>query len=70
MQVETALRLSLDVPVPYRDETCRLALYTSLLALCNDPHPKFPAPCNYAVQIFTNGLNDSSLLVSYSCYNC
>uniref|UniRef100_T1HFJ1 RIX1 domain-containing protein n=1 Tax=Rhodnius prolixus TaxID=13249 RepID=T1HFJ1_RHOPR len=67
MQVETALRLSLDVPVPYRDETCRLALYTSLLALCNDPHPKFPAPCNYAVQIFTNGLNDSSLLVSRFC---
>uniref|UniRef100_A0A069DWB0 Pre-rRNA-processing protein RIX1 N-terminal domain-containing protein n=1 Tax=Panstrongylus megistus TaxID=65343 RepID=A0A069DWB0_9HEMI len=67
LMVQTALNLSLDLPIPYADESCRLALYTTLLALCNDHHPKFPAPCNYAVHIFTNGLNDNSLLVSRFC---
>uniref|UniRef100_A0A023FB68 Pre-rRNA-processing protein RIX1 N-terminal domain-containing protein n=1 Tax=Triatoma infestans TaxID=30076 RepID=A0A023FB68_TRIIF len=67
LMAQTALNLSLDLPIPYTDEACRLALYTALLALCNNHHPKFPAPCNYAVPIFTNGLNDNSLLVSRFC---
>lgn len=56
-----------DAPIPYSDESCRLSLYKALLSLCNYYHPSFPPPNNFAANIFSKGMKDSSIEVLTYC---
>lgn len=67
--------LSLDVQqrqtcfdaTAFQDPSCRLALMDALLQLCLLPHPKWPAPVHFGVQIFRRGRCDESRAVSALC---
>ena len=51
--------------LPYNDPGCRAGLYRTLEKLVLCPSPHWPAPLNYAIAVFKNGINDPNLEVYF-----
>ncbi|XP_076344010.1 uncharacterized protein LOC143243987 isoform X1 [Tachypleus tridentatus] len=54
-------------PVPYSDRSCRLELYSVLIAAILSPHSSWPPPLQPAVKIFTKGQQEQDSQVSEFC---
>ncbi|XP_038050518.1 proline-, glutamic acid- and leucine-rich protein 1-like isoform X2 [Patiria miniata] len=54
-------------PAPYSSADCRKALYHVLLSSVIAPHPRWSAPLQCAVGLFSRGRQDTSIKVSSFC---
>lgn len=58
-----------EISIPYSVNLCRLELYAVLSCLTLNPHPHYPPPTQYALRIFSQGMNDKDPQISNFCFS-